>query len=522
MIGWRYRIVLLATLAGCGDDGGGTAIDAPVAPIDAAIDADPGVVPRIEPAACRYSIDPQIGLTEGTGYTCGDLIVSEKRAAPGRNIRLHFVRFASAASSDNATIYLDGGPGGDGQNILSYVAFLGPSFLNGLLVDGDFVVLSQRGTSRSVPFLACDSGDCSQVPGEFDLTAYNTAENADDVEDLRAALGVAQWNLYGISYGSRLGLEVLRRHGDHVRAAVIEGLVPSQVVWTAAVPASFYNALTGLQASCTAAGACGAAFGDLVAKFLAGVDALNANPVAIELPGGDVPLDGYTYASLVFRMMYSRSSYPWLPLAISDLAVGRTDRVNDFVATWLQAVGGGNLGYGLYYSVVCGELYDPPAPDAFEDANAGVPDAFVQLFGGSYFGLLDFCQGWPTGDLQAGLRQPVSSSVPTLVSSGRLDPITPPGFGTIAAASLSNATVVVHANSGHGATLQSPCGTQHLLAFLAAPTTTLDTSCAGAITTAYMLPSSLVAPQVPREQIRLDARLAPALRVGPMPARFRH
>ena len=47
-----------------------------------------------------------------------------------------------------------------------------------------------------------------------------------------------------------LGLEVLRRHGDHVRAAVVEGLVPPQVVWTAAIPKSFYGALSQLNADC--------------------------------------------------------------------------------------------------------------------------------------------------------------------------------------------------------------------------------------------------------------------------------
>lgn len=503
---WTATLLLWSLLCACGDDGGGTVDGRPVVPLDA-IDADPGVVPRVEPAPCRFSVDASLGLVEGAGYGCGDLIVAENRAAPTRTIRLHFIRFESQAASDNATIYLDGGPGGDGQGILDYAAFLGSSFLSGLLVDGDFLVLGQRGTSNSIPFLDCPGGDC---PGA-DLPSYNTAYNADDVEDLRATLGIDQLNVYGISYGSRLGLEVLRRHGDHVRAAVIEGLVPAQTVWTAAIPASFYNALTGLRASCNLAGACGTAYGDLVAKFLVGVDALNASPVTIQLSGGDVAVDGYLYASLLFRMMYSRSSYVWLPILINDLAGRRVDRVASFVAAWLERGGASSLSFGLYYSVVCGELYAPPAAGVFEAANANVPAPFVELFGGSYYNLLDFCQSWPTGDLQAELAQPVTSSVPTLVSSGALDPITPPGFGDLAAATLSRSTVVVHANSGHGATLQSPCGTQHLHRFLADPAAPLDTSCAATIATAYILPSALVAARVPREEIQLDARLAPVL-----------
>src|SRR5262249_32797432 len=154
--------------------------------------------------------------------------------------------------------------------------------------------------------------------------------------------------------GSRLGLEVLRRHGDHVRAAVIEGLVPSQVHWIAAVPASFYSALTALNASCAAAGACGTTFGNLVTKFTTRVDALNTNSVTVQLSSGPLTLDGYTYAYVMFQVMYSRSSYPYLPLVINDLAVRRTDRITSILQMWFDASGGGNgISQGLYMGVVC-------------------------------------------------------------------------------------------------------------------------------------------------------------------------
>ena len=508
-----FSISILAAACGGGGGGDDDAPDGPTPdPADAALppsDADTTTVPRVEPAACRFVVDPGLGLVEGTGYECGDLIVVENRAAPIRNIRLHYIRFASAAGTNNATIYLDGGPGGDGQGIIDYAAYLGTPFLDGLLVDGDFLVLGQRGTGLSMPFLDCQAPDCSDFAGIADVTAYNTAYNADDVDDLRAALGLDRLDVYGISYGSRLGLEVLRRHGANVRAAVIEGLVPSQVVWTAAIPASFHEALTGLNAACAAAGACGTAYGNLVTKFITGVNALNANPVAITVQGQDVPLDGYSYAYLMFQMMYSRSSFAWLPLMVNDLAIRRTDRINDFLAAWLELGGFSGISIGLYYSVVCGELYNPPDPAAFDAANAGVPQPFIEIFGGSYFGLLDTCSTFPLGNLQAQLNQPVTSPVRTLVSSGRFDPITPPSFGTVAAATLSDSIHVVHEASGHGATLQSACGSQNLFAFLADPTTPHDTSCAAALTNDYILPGSLVGQAVPRARIRLDGRMAP-------------
>jgi pimeloyl-ACP methyl ester carboxylesterase len=506
----RRLSLLLIALWACGDDdGGGATPDSRLPDSRPPADADFGDVPRVEAAACRFTVAPSLGLTEGTGYACGDLVVEENRGTHVGRIRLHYIRIKSTAATTHATIYLDGGPGGDGQGILDYAAYLGTPFLDGLLLDGDFLVIGQRGTRLSVPFLDCSQDDCSDFAGIADLTAYNTAYNADDVDDLRATLGFDLLNVYGISYGSRLGLEVLRRHGDHVRAAVIEGLVPSQVHWPAAIPASFYSALTGLRASCNAAGNCGTTFGDLVAKFMTGVDALNTSPVSIQVNGSPVSVSGYDYAFLLFRMMYSRSSYAWLPLTINDLATRRTDRVSTFLATWIQALSGSDISTGLYYGVVCGELYNPTDPNAPTTANAGVPEAIVDIYGGSYYSLESTCNTFPKGNLQTTLQQPVTSSVRTLVSSGRLDPITPPSFGAIAASSLANSISVVHENSGHGATLQTPCGQQNLKTFLADPTSTPDTSCAASITTTYMVPGMFTAPPISIRQIRAELAIDP-------------
>ena len=60
-----------------------------------------------------------------------------------------------------------------------------------------------------------------------DLNAYNTVESAHDVNDLRRALGADKVNLHCASYGSHLGLTVLKQHGEHVDRAIlciVEGL----------------------------------------------------------------------------------------------------------------------------------------------------------------------------------------------------------------------------------------------------------------------------------------------------------
>ncbi len=473
-------------------------------------DDDPAVAPQFEPAPCKFKVNRSLGLTEGGQFVCGNLIVPENRAAPARTIKLHFIQFKkNPSAAQRATIYLDGGPGGSGEGIVSYINELGAPFLTGLQSDGDFLVIGQRGTALSQPFLNCMTDNCSEYAATVDLASYNTAYNADDVDYLRAALGYDQLNIYGISYGSRLGLEVLRRHGDRVRSAVIEGLVPSQVVWPAAVPASFYSALTALDASCT--GACKTAYGNLVTKFQTGLDSLTTQPLTVTIPEGSFTIDGNMYADLLFQLLYSKSTYPYLPLMVSDLAARRTDRLTSFFSMLAGGSGEDNLSTGLYMSVLCGELFNPADQAVFDSANAAVPLKIRDQFSGGWYGMKTACANYPKHTMQAQLKQPVTSAVRTFVSSGKLDPITPPSFGDIAAQGLSNSFHVVHANSGHGATLQSPCGQKNLFAFLANPNATLDASCAQTITTSYVLPTAFDAAAIPLDLIRAELDLIPKL-----------
>jgi hypothetical protein len=131
-----------SSLLACGDD---------AATQDPGPDADMSPAPRAEAASCRFDVPASLGLTEGVDSTCGDLIPEETRATHDNRVRLHFIRFKSSATTGRATIFLEGGPGGDGQHILDVAGEIGVSFLTGLLVDGDFVVLGRAGRDSRTP-----------------------------------------------------------------------------------------------------------------------------------------------------------------------------------------------------------------------------------------------------------------------------------------------------------------------------------------------------------------------------------
>lgn len=177
----------------------------------------------------------------------GHLWVPEnRRKKSDRLIQIAFIRLKSSAPQSSAPIvYLSGGPGVPASGMARVPVYY--DLFERLRHVADVILLDQRGSGMSSPnlddcptdgkfpadafasrqnfmrALAHATGNCSWYwrSKGVDVTAYNTEENADDVEDLRQALGAPRISLLGHSYGTELALAVIRRHGEFVERAVL-------------------------------------------------------------------------------------------------------------------------------------------------------------------------------------------------------------------------------------------------------------------------------------------------------------
>ena len=61
---------------------------------------------------------------------------------------------------------------------------------------------------------------------DIDLSKYNTLENARDVRAVLTGLGYETYNLYGISYGTKLSLGVMRSVPEGLRSVILDGVAP--------------------------------------------------------------------------------------------------------------------------------------------------------------------------------------------------------------------------------------------------------------------------------------------------------
>jgi pimeloyl-ACP methyl ester carboxylesterase len=390
---------------------------------------------------------------------CTEVRVPENRANPGRRaitLRVVVLPALAAARLSDPVVYLAGGPG---QAASDLIRIAGSA--TALRQRRDLVFADQRGTGGSgdlrCPFYRPDAArfddfmpiarvrECrDRLQSSADLAQYTTAASVADLDAVRQALGYETMNLVGGSYGTRLGLEYLRQHGARVRTITLEGVVPPGL----SIPERFgtvaQTALDGVIDECLADASCGARFPDLKHEAAAVFDRLrNATVPARLSPRGDPPrvvtLSREHVAEAVRYMLYSSREASRLPSVLHAAYAGDFSRIAQFLSRWR---GSGTFD-GLYLSITCAE--DLP----FVASNAAERDDPTFLGGYRVRQQRAACAEWPRGAVPAWHREPVTSTVPALLVSGTLDPVTPPSIAEEVARTLPNSLHVRVPSGGH-------------------------------------------------------------------------
>lgn len=304
-----------------------------------------------------------VGEREGESLDCGHLVVPQNRADPdGVKVELAFAILYSTSSAPvpDPILYLEGGPGGSALSGVDL--WLDSPFR----VQRDIILLDQRGTGYSYPYLGCwelyDLADDASMQEEddalsacqqrlkaedgVDLSMYTSAQNAADVADLYQALDYSEWNLFGISYGTRLALTVMRDYPAGVRSVILDSTYPPVVDAYEEDVVNAYRVFEVLFAGCAADPACNAAYPNLGQTFYRLVDQWNANP--LDLAELDVAFTGDDLIGFFFDLLYDTSVIPYLPLTIHELGQGQYDA---FIALYDGGLPGEDVdGSGLYGS----------------------------------------------------------------------------------------------------------------------------------------------------------------------------
>ncbi|MGA9350189.1 MAG: alpha/beta fold hydrolase, partial [Anaerolineae bacterium] len=216
------------------------------------IEPTPTEEPSIEPVATFEEAPCPFDVPEDAPVVCGFVVVPEDHNDPaGPTIRLAVavLKDQSENHQPDPVILLSGGPGEKTvHNAAALAQLLAPVHPN-----RDLIIFDQRGVGLSEPALECpefvqavfdllDEPDpdialqtifdavmaCRDrlVSEGYNLTMYNTVQNAADVNAIRFALGYDQVNLWGGSYGSLLAQATMRDHPEGIRSVAIVSILP--------------------------------------------------------------------------------------------------------------------------------------------------------------------------------------------------------------------------------------------------------------------------------------------------------
>jgi pimeloyl-ACP methyl ester carboxylesterase len=405
-----------------------------------------------------------VGMPVTVSAQCGTLEVAEDRAQPaGRRITLAvaIVPARTKQPKPDPVFMLAGGPGQSAREAFPSVA----GAFRELLREREVVLVDQRGTGGSHPI------DCRPPGGESNLTAdfadpagarrfaaeclegldadprfYTTSDAVLDLEAVRAAIGAERVNLVGISYGTRVALEYLRREPGRVRTVVLDGVVPPELALGSEHARNLESALDAHFALCEADAACREQFGSPRQRLDALLAELRKSPRPVRYrdPLTDATredeLTAASVAGVVRLYAYAPQLAAMLPRSLAEAAAGRPE-VLMAQARMIESLIGEQIALGPQLSVSCAEDADRLRVDP-ADAGTLMGTAFVAA-------VLAQCEVWPRGRRPADFNAPVQSDRPVLLLSGELDPVTPPRYGEAVLQHLPNGRHLVARGQGH-------------------------------------------------------------------------
>ncbi len=419
---------------------------------------------------------------------CGTFTVYENRAArAGRTIALRFIVIKAKHPSHRAMAYNPGGPGGSATASAADFADGTTGPFAKLRDRYDMLLVDNRGTGGSAP-QQCNFApqahpelyfrqawpdslvrSCRKRLAEHaNLSLYSTSVAADDLDDLRAALGYPKFVLYGGSYGTMFYLAYARQHPDRVESIVLDGVAPPHFyIIPLPMARGAQSAIDRLEVACRSDATCSSHFPQFTGHFATVAHRFDAGPVAVTVKNTvtrkpqRVELSKEQFAETIRHALYFPGGAAYIPVTIERAYHGDYTPLGETVDQLSQLFANVQAN-GLNLSVTCAEDIPFITEQAVAQDTTGTFEGDVRVRAQQRA-----CRLWDVAPVSPSFVQPVRSNAPILMISGSDDPASPPSYGQQALRYLPNARQMIVRGASHDSDFP-PCVNAIAVAFIRA------------------------------------------------------
>ena len=447
----------------------------------------------------------EIGLddhwADTANVTCYLIPIQKNKTNPSLGALKMAVVVAQALQESNEPplLYLHGGPGiATVENVPRYLQSKTWKLLR---ESRSLVFFDYRGTGFSEPVLCPEMEDSLALFAEsnasdeaiqayeialykkcreelmtsgVDVSSFSSTQLAADAEAIRNALKIKKWNVYGVSFGTTVALQLLRNHEAHIQSMILDSPFPPNAPWLDFVR-PFDTCFKVLEENILKHPDVYAHFPALRKDFVNAVERLNKEPVMVKdsLDEQGYEYSGDDFAWSIWSAMLNPKSIPYVPLAIHEVSNGNDSILAKWQSAFSEPNSFGKFSEAQSSAVLCYESRPKNADDTKESLLKAYPDftSFVIDFEG------ELCDAWQPQSASPQAFTAVRSKVPVLILSGEYDPVCPPLFGALTSKSLPNATFITVPAASHAAIHADDCLRQIAYNFLSKPNEKPDVSC---------------------------------------------
>ncbi|MEP1096988.1 MAG: alpha/beta hydrolase [Cyclobacteriaceae bacterium] len=394
------------------------------------------------------------------------LVPLDRSKKDGLKISLVFMKIEGSGKTSSPIFFLEGGPGSAAIKPNRYKLY------KALSAFGDVIVVDQRGTGRSEPDLSCPSfrhrsfdppiaqesemeiqkslaEECWEYFEKkgLDLSSLNTLESAFDIDDVRQALGYEKITIVGMSYGSHLGLSLIKNFEESIDKVILAGVEGYDHTYK--LPSIFDKHLKIISDLIAQDSMASTVFPNFEKFVIDQIASLEKRPVVISIgnegESKDVSITSFLFARDVAGMIGRKEFISSVLTDYGAITKGDYSRFAQYI-------------YNSYYVRKISIRPLSLCMDCTSNASATRLDRINQEKSTSTFAEVvnfpfpEICDTWAVRKLPKDFREKLGSELPTLFISGSLDGRTPYENVREIASGFPNSSFITVQNMGHNTT----------------------------------------------------------------------